>query len=387
MYATNFWKVPFALSLCLATSFSHSDEQDLSLIVASESKSAKDETASNLNSRVSTLESRMAAIRTETPKHTVGAQMASASPLYDGFGLFVTADLLYWHLYEGGTDFSLSQHTSGLLNFPTVSGKSSRVNFDWDWGFRIGGGYNFEHDAWDAYVNFTWFQTDGSHTAHAPSNGTVIPQKGALDTLTANKIEADWDVHNYVIDLELGRRFFVSKFLSFRPQFGLETAWIYQHRHFDVDQPIDLTTGIEGESIHGRCNFWGIGPRTGVEGTWFFGRHFSLFGSVSGALLWGRFDTKNKEKLELSSGDRSSLVVKDDFHRLVPNAQMALGLSWDANLSEEQYHLGIKLGYEFQYWWRQNQFLNEEQLSFFGLRHESKDMMLNGVTLDVRFDF
>ena len=124
-----------------------------------------------------------------------------------------------------------------------------------------------------------------------------------------------------------------------------------------------------------------------MEGTWFFGRHFSLFGSISGALLWGRFDTNNKEARDLPTGDVSSLVVKDTFHRVVPNAQMALGLSWDANLNDEQNHLGIKLGYEFQYWWRQNQFLNEEQAFFFGLQHESTDMTLNGVTLDVRFDF
>ena len=233
MYAANFWKVPLALSLfCLATSFSYSDELDPSSLVASENKSSKDETVPNLNSRISKLESRMTAIRTETPKRTVGAQMASASPLFDGFGLFGTADLLFWHLYEGGTDFAISQHTSGLVDFPTITGKSSRVNFDWDWGFRVGGGYNFEHDAWDAYVNFTWFQTDGSHTAHAPSGGSVIPQKGALDTLTANKIKAHWDVHNYVLDLELGRRFFVSRFLAFRPAFGIEAAWIYQRRHF-----------------------------------------------------------------------------------------------------------------------------------------------------------
>lgn len=367
MFAANSWKIPFTLYLSfLSIAFSYADD---------------------LSSRVSSLETRMDAVKIETPKRTIGAQMASASPLFDGFGLFVMADLLYWHVYEGGTDYSLSKEISGPVNFPKTSGKSSRVHFDWNFGFRVGAGYHFEHDAWDAFVNFTWFQADGKGHAHAHSDETLVPQKGALDTVTAKKIKAHWDIHNYIVDLELGRRYFVSKFLAFRPQVGLETAWIFQHRRFKMRQPLDLTTGVEGGSVRGKCNFWGIGPRAGVEGTWYFGKRFSLFGAIDGALLWGRFDTKNKEKIETPSGDIPSLRVDDDFHRLVPNAQMALGLSWASNICSDMFHLAIKLGYEFQYWWRQNQFLNEQQVQFFGLQHESKDLSINGVTLDVCFDF
>ncbi len=362
MRSASFWNKSLTLCLFTASSYALTDET---------------------NTRISALESRMSAIQTETAKQTYGAQMANANPLYDGFGLFVTADLLYWHLYEGGTDYSLSNKVSG----PTISGKSSRAHFDWDFGFRVGAGYNFEHDAWDAYVNFTWFRTHASSHAHKDSDETLIPQKGASDIVAADKISAHWHVHNYVLDLELGRRFFLSKFLSLRPQFGIETAWIYQRRHFSTEQGLDPFTGITGESVRGKCNFWGIGPRAGVEGTWYFGRHFSLFGTINGALLWSHFDTRNKEKVQTLLGSSPSLRVSDHFHRLTPNAQFAMGFCWDANINHEMNHIGIKLAYEFQYWWRQNQFLNEQQTSFYGLQHESKDLSLNGVTLDVRFDF
>jgi hypothetical protein len=66
---------------------------------------------------------------------------------------------------------------------------------------------------------------------------------------------------------------------------------------------------------------------------------------------------------------------------------MALGLSWDANINDDKNHLGIRLSYEFQYWWRQNQFLNEQQATAANFQHESMDLSINGVTLDVRFDF
>ncbi len=343
--------------------------------------------AEDVSSRITALEARMTAIKMETATGTVGAQLASASPLFDGYGLFLTADLLLWHLYEGGTDYSLTRHVSGSQNFPTISGKSSRVHFNWSWGFRVGMGYNFEHDRWDSYLNFTWFQTDAVNHAHRRSNETLVPQKGEINTVAANRLKAHWNVHNYVLDFELGRRYFVSKFLAFRPQFGLETAWIFQHRHFTFHQPIIDITRIDEGTVHGKCNFWGIGPRAGLEGSWFLGRHFSLFGAINGALLWGQFETKDIERTRAVGISITQVDIKDNFHRLVPNAQLATGIGWDSNIANDRFHLGIRLAYEFQYWWRQNQFLNEEQILFFGLQHESRDMTLNGATLDVRFDF
>lgn len=343
--------------------------------------------ADTVNSRLSALESRMSAVKVETAKRTVGAQMASASPLFDGYGLFVTADVLYWHLYEGGTDYALSSKVSGPANFPKTSGKTSRVHFDWDFGFRLGGGYHFEHDAWDAYVNFTWFQTDGSGHAHSEGGSSLALQKGAINGAIGHTIKAHWDVHQYIIDLEVGRRFFVSKFLAFRPQFGLETAWIQQKRRFKMTEPLNVSTNSEGEIVRGTCDFWGIGPRAGIEGAWYWSRHFSLFSAFNAALLWGHFATHDKEKNITPTGTVPSVTARDHFHRMAPHTQLAAGLSWDGNISQDRFHLEIRLSYEFQYWWRQNQFLNEEQPLISGLRHESQDMTINGVTLNLLFDF
>lgn len=108
---------------------------------------------------------------------------------------------------------------------------------------------------------------------------------------------------------------------------------------------------------------------------------------MNGSLLWGRFEDSSRER-QISEGLTSLLVdVKDTFRRLAPNAQFQLGFGWESNLAEDRFHLGIKLGYEFQYWWRQNQFLNERQFSSFNFEHESMDLSLNGATLDIRFDF
>lgn len=363
-YRANLWSVPLILLTSLSQVF-----------------------AEDINLRVSSLESRMTAIKNDTIKNTTGAKMASASPLFDGYGLFATADLLFWHLSEGGADYCLAAEKPGTQSQLPSSGKVMHSHFDWDFGFRTGVGYNLEHDAWDGYLNFTWFHTSASDSTHRQKNGGLNPQKGFAIIENAKKMSSHWDVHYYVLDLEVGRRYFVSKFLAFRPEFGVESAWICQRRRYSIRKDVNPQTGVMGENIYGKNNFWGIGPRCGVEGTWYFGRRFSLLGALNAALLWGRFDDHLKETELTSRGKVKAVDINGDFHRLAPNVQMKLGFGWDSNINDDQNHLGIYLSYEFQYWWRQNQFLNEQQFNGMNFQHEAMDLSLNGFTLDVRFDF
>ncbi len=340
--------------------------------------------ADELESRVQSLKTKMAAIKTETARKTSGVQFAPGGPQYDGYGLYATADLLLWHLSEGGSDYALSHHgTLGSVATP-FKGKSSTAHFNWDFGFRTGAGYTFEHDAWDVWINFTWFQTKASNTAHKPNHGGLFPQKGFPLPIDASSIHCDWNVHYYTLDLELGRRFFLSRFFSVRPQMGIESAWISQRRGFAVTG--EIAPAISGENIKDKNSFAGVGPRIGVDSTWYLGRHFSLLGSLSGALLWGRFEAHTKESLLTPAGKEPFINVDGNLHTLVPNAQMKLGLGWDANIRSDNNHLGIALVYEFQYWWRQNQFINEP-FATVSFQHESMDLSINGLTLEIRFDF
>lgn len=334
--------------------------------------------ADDLENRVDSLESRMAAVKNQTAQDTAGSKMATASPLIDGYGFFASADLLFWNLKEGGSDYALPYKENPRI----PSGKAKHAHFNWNFGFRTGAGYHFEHDAWDWLLNFTWFHAHANNSAHRDHGSGLSPQKGVLLPFPVTKMHSHWHVHYYVLDLEVGRRYFVSKYLAIRPQFGIESAWIPQRRRYTLRDD-----DLFGQNIYGKNNFWGIGPRAGVEGAWYFGRHFSLISALSGCLQWGHFKDHLKETA-LSSGKKTRIVdVDGSFHRLAPNVQMRLGAGWDGDINEGINHLGISLSYELQYWWRQNQFLNEEQPISTSFQHEAMDLSLNGVTLNVRFDF
>lgn len=335
----------------------------LSLLLAASPSYAEDD----LSLRVSSLESRMRAIKNETVKKTTGAKLSSASPIIDGYGFFITGDLLFCHLIP-------------------YSEKAKHSYFNWDFGFRTGAGYNMEHDAWDWHLNFTWLHTDASTSSHRPENAGLSPQQGFDIIHHAEKMRSHWHVHYYVLDLEIGRRYFVSKFLCFRPQFGIENAWICQRRRYAIKTDVDPMAKVFGENIYGKNNFWGMGPRAGMEGNWYLTNHFSIIGALNMALQWGRFDTTLSQTNLTTAGKVKTVDVDSDFHRLVPNAQMALGLGWGSNINADQNHLQIRLSYEFQYWWRQNQFLSG-QYNDVNFQRESMDLSLNGISLDVRFDF
>ena len=101
----------------------------------------------DMDSRVTQLENQMQQVRTETAMGTYGAQTASARAEVDGYGWFFNFDVLYWHAKVGGTEFAYTDQDP-RAQLP-VKGRTKDIDFEWDWGIRVGLGYNFEHDGWD----------------------------------------------------------------------------------------------------------------------------------------------------------------------------------------------------------------------------------------------
>ncbi|MBX3719174.1 MAG: MOMP family protein [Parachlamydiales bacterium] len=333
----------------------------------------------DVQSRISALELEMQMVRTETANGNFGARTASANPQVDSYGWYTTADFLWWNLYEGGTDYVYTdRETPGATPF---KGKLKHLDFDWNPGFRVGIGYQLdEHDGWDGYLNFTWYQTDASNSKSAHGDHALITADGLVSSLTLNKAHAHWNVAFYNLYLELGRNFFVSKFLSVRPAFGLVTTWFNQNRRirYVADSPYLKL------NIHGHNDFWGIGPRAGFTGEWFLGEHFGLFGSATGALLWGTFDVHEEEN---SSAAGKIYDLNFDTHHFSPMLGFQLGIAYDVNFHNNQNHFGVKVAYENQYWWRQNQFPNFSGSPSLYWEHDSEDLSMQGLTVDFRFDF
>ena len=355
------------------------------LSLAALSVSAISFAATDMETRVRELEKEMKEVRSQTAAKTYGAYATSARPENDGKGFFVTFDVLYWQSLVEGTQFAYLEGCDAPSAYPLpVNSDVKGIPFNnWTWGFRAGAGYKFDHGEWDVYANFTYFK-----------NTSDLTVGDGVGTQTLNYYVANLDRSSYGmyfgnavssfnfsfnrLDLELGRDFYVSKYLSMRPHVGVMTAWIKQHQ----------TTKYTGGSVDyntvslTNCDkFWGIGPRTGINTTWHLCNGFSLIGNSSGAFVYGNFKLQKTQEYSLNSPE-NSYNLYDSFHRFSPTGQLQLGLQYDRYTTDCKQHFSAFLAWDIQYWWNLYKFFPKDSITL-----EDKNVSLQGATLNLRLDF
>jgi hypothetical protein len=344
----------------------------------------------NLENRVSALEQR---------KGSNGMINPPARPeVKDGYNFFVTADLLYWNYHVDGVPYCIeSRSTAGNR---IVDGTVENAHFDWDWGFKVGLGYNMAHDGWDVYLNWTRFHPEKSRRAEsAPSGGamgTLFTTQVAPDGTgsvaapeVVNHADVSYRMRMDLVDLELGREFFVSKHLTLRPFVGLRYARIDQK--LDVDYKGGETLGATRKwEIDLKNNFWGLGLRTGLNSQWGFGGGWSIYGDIGISLLYGVFHIDNDQEDEpvLSGLGTDVIDVGNSWRTTKAVTDLALGLRWDHLFDGDRYAIGIQAGWEHHMFFEQNQMMRFVDDVYMGQFVANQgDLSTQGWTLEVRFDF
>ena len=296
----------------------------------------------------------------------------------DSNQLYVFADVLYWRAEEGATTWADVVHIQPKNFFDQQD-----LSFGWDFGFRGGIGYNLDWDQWDTQLAYTWFRTKASDSFTLSSDdvGIILSEYlGAFIELPRTifgSTSIQWSILFNMFDWELGRAFLVSKALSLRPFLGLKGGWIHQTIHTQWSNPLGLKAR---ENL--KNNFWGIGPSGGLNTTWRLGgnerRFFSLFGDVSGAYLWGKWNCSDV----YTDNFPSKVVINTPSTALgALMFRCFAGTGWATNFNKDRSHFAIRLGYEMQFWFDQLKTVTFDELR---LHH---DLTLQGGTCDIRFDF
>ncbi len=329
----------------------------------------------------------------------------------DDIGLYIFADALYWHADVTNAEWAFVNNAAGVT--APVSGKNEELAFKWNWGFRVGLGYEFDHDQWDTDIYYTWLRSSasgdtsftvpvGGAASSLNTDSTMVPGTVASGTAT-NKLNFN------VLDWELGRSFYISNSISLRPHVGVKGAWIKlsESESFTARAGSPIATYNSSD----RTKSWAVGPSAGVNSNWYFGcantmgpkgevrdrPMFSIFGDVSGALMYGHNKISHSE-----TGATAAAVATGGFNvsglnrtLMVPVLTGVMGLAWDICFDCDKMHLGIRAGYELQYWFRQNHRLSNfnttgsagEAVSAPRYTRTTGDLALQGLTIDVRFDF
>ena len=326
-----------------------------------------------------------------------------------GYNLFVEAELLWWSVYEYGLDYAMkSRHTdtpTSLIN----KGETVGPGNNYSWAFRFGVGYNLPHDGWDLRANWTFFNNEVTDHARAPHVGGLFPIWGTpdfggvlddlvLDNISVAKANCKWDVELNIIDLELGREFFTSKYLTLRPHMGFRYVRLDQTYHVTYDQPINAQNweylGADPRQskdlIRNSNDFWGFGLRGGFDTQWGISNGFSIYGNFALALLHGHFHISQEEYIR-SKNDRSRINRMDFNNRKRvgrATTDLALGLRWDHMFEGDRFHLGLQLGWEHHMFFGQNQMWQMANTFQPAVHAKGNDeLTTQGWTFAARFDF
>lgn len=276
-----------------------------------------------------------------------------------GVDAYVEADYILWHVNEGGLAYDLDGSHALAPRFKTSS------------GFKVGLGLDFSYDGWDMGAIYTWLHSHASRTT---------------------SLRTDWKLHFNVVDLELGRNFFVSPKLTLRPHFGLKGTWQTQKFNQLIVGPSywkSQPTWIDKTLSSRFQDYWGLGIRTGLDASWMVTRCFNVFGKWAFSTVWGQF-TNNGSFSGVTTDASGAFINNIVSYRGYPKArahqlngvlEMQLGVCYDYWFSDDDYRLRVSAAWENQLW------LNQNHLDQFGIASLKGDLSLQGLTLNFRFDF
>ncbi len=285
---------------------------------------------------------------------------------------------IYWKAEQEGLAYAIRNEVATLTPFGTpdmvnlVDATLLSPKFGWDFGFKFGLGYTMSCDGWD--IGAVWTSLHDSAQGHVEStlsdNDTLIPLWTATQaqmtedggSLFATDIQTLWKLELNLIDIELGRKFWTSKYLSLRPVVGLRIA--------QMDQDFDITHQggswrdiFANQQLKGVTkldnDFKGVGLRSGLDTVWNVGCGFSFYGDLAISIIYGKFHVENNETVRNSTApfSKSSIAETEESFRASRSIlDLAAGIQWETMLCECSYGLTLSLG------WEQHHFFNQNQL-------------------------
>ncbi|MBS0629340.1 MAG: hypothetical protein JSS30_03840 [Verrucomicrobia bacterium] len=326
------------------------------------------------------------------------------------WGVFATCDFLYWYAAESNLEYAnLIQYT---YQPPTENGsvgsqygyvtQHKYLNTNWDAGVRVGLGVHTLCDGWDFFLNWTYFDNNIHGSRSEPLSSTPeqqfvtglingvndpwapVDQVRNFTQLASPRVAAKWSLIFNQMDLEFGRKFWLSRWMTARLYTGLRGAWT--HTNFTVRANYTANylplNGIPRENVtedarisnRFRNRFWGVGLLGGVQPEFIFGdwccSTFSLYSNFEGALIWGKFKGRNHIRMRVSSSDAANInggtliaggagfpitvaanpVEVSSLSRMQGILDLGIGIRWERHWCCDRYSTSVDLGWEHHYW-------------------------------------
>jgi len=274
--------------------------------------------------------------------------------------VFVVGEGLYWQAHGNGLEFAIEKGEN--------SSHLKHLEFDRDYGFRIGVGDSLPFDAWDVYLSWTRFHT----TARGHGKGDLLPL-WTKEASAANDAKAHWRLHLGLIDADLGREFCISKWVYLKPTLGVRCS-VARQKYYITYRGDAFTRDL----VSMKNKFFGIGPKIGLNSRFCVGGDISLFAQGSLSLSSGKFYVHESDHLEGSP----KFKVFNRFHLIRAFSDIRAGLEWASSRTQ------VQVAWEHHLLFGQNQLIRFMDGTLEGPSVSNLgDLTLQGLTVAATFDF
>ena len=295
---------------------------------------------------------------------------------------YFTGALTLWQAIEQGLDLGYTTPSDPASNPARIV----HMNFDYKPGFKITLGSNLGVDNWIAHLDYTFLhQTQSSAKSRVtsdPFNFYTLHDMSSVGALVnPTKLSSKWKLDFDMFDLSIARPFYLGTQLTMSPFFGLKGGVINQRS----DNTVYASSAAVYKIIETEKT-WLLGPRIGANGNWMLDEGFRFFGNIAASLFYQNFHLSAREYVDplytyiinLSRYDKG--YVNSDL-------EIGVGFAWGSYCWQDNLHLDILIGYDFQLFFNQNLMVSiEEEIANLSAPSPG-DLMLQGFTFSFRLDF
>lgn len=298
---------------------------------------------------------------------------------------FVTGTFLWVLPSMEQLEFAQTFFNSGS----TGVGKIHEFEFDWKPAFKVGVGFNFDHDNWDVYLQYTRVNAEmHRHIELSDDPGAILLNLmlNQLADVHLSSTKEFWKSDFNMFDLEFGRPYYNGRCLIFRAHYGLKGGWF---DNFIKDEGITTASPtIYTGTFNSKS--WLIGPRAGIQTKWTFADGFRFFGDAAASLFYQKFFELNIREpfvpnptLWFFANNAISKEINAAFEAM-------LGVGYGTYFDRNRWYFDLEIGYEVQLFLNQNKIIAIKDLATShpsNIHTKAGNYMFHGLNVTVKFDF
>jgi hypothetical protein len=265
--------------------------------------------------------------------------------------------------------------------------KVKEIDFTLQSGFKVDFGLTFDnYDHYNFLAGYFFFRSATEDIANSTDSSTILKLKPLWHSndsmVNASSIKAKWVLDLDLLDFKTSRSYYVGRFLTLEPKFGIKTGRIYQ-KFLENVNVLNSSNTFEDKS---KSNSWIIGPSIAANAKWFLNEYFSINTDIEGSIFYQNYKIRHSEENAVNSSVLDINIINSSYDF---NSSLKFSFSFEAGkyFQNDNTYILITIGYDSLIFFNQNYMRHLKDLY---KSYDSKnigDLYLHGLNMSLSFNF